>query len=114
VRIRPQNYPDEPVERLIEDPWLQLNCPEESEECVVEFTDEEYRSHQRDTVYYVRALQEPTPAINGNNLRTEFNEDGSARSVKPCYGDYRTSFDDNCLGDAQERAWSSPIYVDWN
>jgi hypothetical protein len=63
-------------------------------------------------LYYVRAIEEETPAVNGANLRTEFDEAGNAVKTTPCYGDYRTSFDDDCLAPAQERAWSSPIFLD--
>ena len=110
VRIRPQAHPHEPVDRLIEDPWKRLDCPGAGS-CVVSFGDEEFATAGRDAVYYVRALQEPTPAINAATLRTEFDDDGDAVRTRPCYGDHRTPFDDDCLAPAAERAWSSPIFV---
>jgi hypothetical protein len=89
-----------------------FECPGSPEGCVVRFDDPEFTTSGRDAVYYARALQEPTPAINGANLRTVFDAEGRAASVSPCYADERTSADDDCLADTAERAWSSPIYVD--
>ena len=101
VKITPQSYAGEAVTPLIQDTWKNFSCKSQSE-CIVEFEDENY---SRDSVYYVRAIQAPTPAINGKNTlvgREEF---------KLCKGSFRTDFSNNCLSEANERAWSSPIYL---
>lgn len=110
VRIRPQNAPTESVDNLIEDNWKIFTCDRAQAGCSAEFDDPDF---SRDTVYYVRAIEEETPTVNGKNLRTTFDEKGNAIAVTPCYGDYRTEERDDCLGMANQRAWSSPIYVDY-
>jgi hypothetical protein len=95
----------EAVEELIEDPWLTIPCPGDAEVCEVEFEDPWYSSAGREVLYYVRAIQEPTPAVNAGLLRCEGDD------CEPCYGDYRVPFDEDCLSMNQERAWSSPIYL---
>ena len=69
---------------------------------MIQFEDENY---SRDSVYYVRAIQEVTPAINGGNISA------SSEEFKLCKGSFRTDLEDNCLGEVNERAWSSPIYL---
>ncbi len=113
VRIRPQVTVDEPVAELIEDPWKRLECEANSAGCVVRFSDPDFPAAARDTVYYVRALEEPSDAVNGANLRTRFDAAGNAVATEPCFGGYRTSPTDDCLASVEERAWSSPIFVDW-
>ncbi|MDG2303559.1 MAG: DUF3604 domain-containing protein [Candidatus Binatia bacterium] len=111
VRIRPQIREGEPLENLIEDPWRVFSCPDDPDGCRVRFTDEEFETVGRDTTYYVRAIQEPTPTVNGAQLRCEDRSDGPCREVRPCFGGPPTAYQDDCLADAGERAWSSPIFL---
>jgi len=113
VRIRPQSHPDEPVETLIEDVWKRFDCPQDKEVCEARFDDPGFAEGARDAVYYVRAIEQASPAVNGANLRCEYDEAGRCVKVNPCYKDYRTPRDDNCMADVEERAWSSPIFVDY-
>ena len=112
VRIRPQLRPGEPVRELIEDPWRTLACEPSPNGCVVQFEDPDFAAAGRDTVYYVRAVEEPSPAVNAGNLRCRRDETGACLEVQPCHGDYRTSDTDDCTETIEERAWSSPIFVD--
>ena len=113
VRIRPRENDSETSAELIEDPWRVFPCTDTDGSCSIEFTDPDFVQRQREMIYYVRAIQEPTPAVNGAGLRCEYDEDGLCVAVNPCYGDYRTDRSDDCLSPNEERAWSSPIYVDY-
>jgi hypothetical protein len=96
VRIRPQARPGEPVESLVEDPWRVLPCSGDPAGCRVAFDDPAFVAGRRDALYYVRAVEAPSLAVNA---------DGVA-----CLG---APADDDCLGAVEERAWSSPIFVDF-
>ena len=113
IKINPQINSNEDIERLIKDPWKVFNCPLNESGCSVNFIDESYSLDKRDATYYVRAIQESSPAINTENVRCEYNLDGECTKVNACYGDYRTSKQDDCLSMSEERAWSSPIFVDF-
>ena len=111
VRIRPQVEAGEDVGQLIEDPWRSFECDGDPAGCSAEFVDEDFVAGSREAIYYVRAIQETTAMINAANLRCEYDENGVCVEVNPCYGDYRTPAEEDCLAPAQQRAWSSPIYV---
>lgn len=113
VRIRPQRHPGEPVENLIEDPWRVFPCRKDPAGCTYAFEDPDFVRDGRDAVYYARAIQQPRDVVNAGGLRCRTDGRGQCVSVNPCYGDYRTKFDDDCLTPSDERAWSSPIFVDF-
>ena len=108
VRIRPQATPGEAIAPLIEDPWQTLACEPSEAGCAVTFTDPEYASAGRDTLYYVRAIEEKSLAVNADLLRCERDGSGKCARVKPCIG---AAPSDDCLAETEERAWSSPIFL---
>lgn len=109
IKITPQAFEGEAVGPLIQDPWLSHTCLDEGQGCTFTFSDPDY---SRDSVYYTRALQEESLAVNGDNLRCTLDESGSCIDVNPCSGDPSlTDVQDDCLAPVQERAWSSPIFV---
>ncbi len=110
VRIRPQIAEDEPLDGLVEDPWRTLPCPADGSGCAVEFADEEFAASERDAVYYVRAIEAPDLLIHGANpLGCQRDEQGSCIEISPC--GMNSPYEDDCLGEAEPRAWSSPIFV---
>jgi hypothetical protein len=112
VRIRPQNHADEPLEGLVEDPWRIFPCPKDGTGCAVEFSDDEFPAQTRDTVYYARAIEAPALLIHGTNgLRCTWDANGECIEIDPCGPN--AARDDDCLEEAEPRAWSSPIFVDY-
>ena len=105
IKITPQEYAGERVAGLIHDAWKTFDCSN-NEFCEINFVDEEFT---RDSVYYIRAVQEPTLAINGKQI--EIFSDQDKNIAKICKGSYKTDLEDDCLFPNQERAWSSPIFV---
>ncbi|MFP6663881.1 MAG: DUF3604 domain-containing protein [Deltaproteobacteria bacterium] len=112
VRIRPQQTPDEAVSELIEDPWRTFVCAPDEAGCAVQFDDPDFERMGRETLYYVRAIQERTPAVNGDTLRCERDDDGRCLKTHPCFAKGPNADPtDDCLAPVAERAWSSPIWV---
>ena len=116
IRILPQKTPSEPIEQLVADPWRVFECEADANNvsgaCEVSFTDEEFASMERDALYYVRVLQEPTEVVNGRmNACLETDTDGECVRYRWCYDELDPNSD--CLALDRERAWSSPIFIDF-
>jgi hypothetical protein len=110
IRIRPQTYPNEPIETLIEDPWKIIECEPSQEGCLVEFEDPNFLNANREVIYYVRAIQAPSLAVGAANLACEFDDSGKCIEVNLC-GDIEGQGEGDCLSDNEERAWSSPVFI---
>ncbi len=110
VRIRPQISESEPIAELIDDPWRVFDCKNNVAGCKVTFQDEEFSAQARDTVYYVRAIETESQAINADNVRCEYDAEGNCKRANIC-----NSADpaEDCLAATEQRAWSSPIFVDY-
>ena len=113
IKIRPQALAGEAITPLIEDSWKTFKCEPSADGCSIEFEDPNFVAEGRDALYYVRALEEPIATINGDNLRTTFDENGQAMATDMCFGDYRVASSDDCQNLNSQRAWSSPIFVDY-
>ena len=59
-------------------------------------------------LYYVRAIEAPSPAVDADPLGCTRDESGRCVELKPCS---ERPVDDDCLSLTEERAWSSPIFV---
>ena len=110
VRIRPQKSSGEDLASLIEDPWRVFECVPNPEGCQVLFEDPEFPVVGRDTAYYVRAIEVASPTIGADPLGCKRDGDGRCVAVDPCFA--REDADD-CLAPSEQRAWSSPIFVDY-
>ncbi len=113
IRIRTQQEAGEDVASLIEDPWKTLSCLGEPDGCQAIFSDPDFPRTGRDTSYYVRAIEAASPVVDADPLgcsrRTEAEPDAQCRELDPCFG---READDDCLAPSEQRAWSSPIFVD--
>ena len=96
------------LEGLVEDPWRVLACDPDPAGCQVAFADEEFATSGRDALYYVRAIEEPSLAVDVDPLGCTRDESGRCVAINPCFD---RPADDDCLAETEERAWSSPIFV---
>ena len=104
----------ESLDKVIQDPWLVFNCEDIGQGCSVSFQDDEFSKDKVSSVYYVRAIQRESLAVGGDPLRCEKNEKGECIKINPCYAsgaDFNP--DDDCLAPVGERAWSSPIFLNY-
>ncbi len=110
VRIRPEDGDPGSIAGRIEDPWRVIECAGDPAGCVVEFEDADFARAPVETAYYVRAIQAPSPAVNGDPLRCERDESGTCIRSRPC-GEGADGTPEDCLAPVAERAWSSPIFL---
>ena len=111
VKILPQQFEDENLDNLILDPWKTFEMSKGTE--VITFSDNEFENEKRDALYYVRAIEKESKAVNAGNLRCEYDALGNCKE-NICYGSpILTPREDDCLSNTEERAWSSPIFVDY-
>ncbi len=108
VRVALRGRRREPAVGLVDDPWKVIPCAAGNDGCVVEIADPEFAEYRRDVLYYVRAIEEPSLAVNADPLRCDVGQNGRCVETHPCSGD-----GDECLAETEERAWSSPILVRW-
>lgn len=113
VRIRPQVSPDEAVATLVENQWRVFECPAQGRGCTIEFEDPDYSINKRNTLYYARVIQQPEPLIVGDPFGCQYNQEGECEKRDYCVGENARP-DMNCLSEAEPRAWTSPIFVEYS
>ena len=109
IRILPQQKAGEDVTPLIQDPWRTIQCAANEDGCQAAFTDPDFATTGRDALYYVRAIEAPSQAVGADPLGCTYDKSGRCIKLDPC--GTRPAGDD-CLSTTEERAWSSPIFVD--
>ena len=113
IKIIPQQYEGEKLDDLILDPWKSFQCSG-SEECFITFSDTDFEAQQRDALYYARAIEKESKIVNAGNLRCDLDAFGQCKEVNICYGSpLQNPREEDCLENGEERAWSSPIFVDY-
>ncbi|MEH6590689.1 MAG: DUF3604 domain-containing protein [Halioglobus sp.] len=114
IRIRPQIHAGEDVATLIEDTWISHQCAPDEMGCSFEFEDPDFKADGRESVYYVRAIEEASDAVNAALMRCEYDADGQCISANICSASSLvTPPEEDCLASNEERAWSSPIFIDY-
>ena len=82
IKILPQQFENEPVEglsrRCVENISLQQH------QLQISFEDEQFSIGKRDAVYYVRAIEEPSPTLSADPLGCEFDENGECIKAEIC------------------------------
>ena len=69
---------------------------------------------EKNVVEQETSIEKESKAVNASNLRCELDEFGNCIEVNICYGSpMQTPKEEDCLANTQERAWSSPIFVDY-
>ena len=112
VRIRPQITADELIGPLVENEWRVFNCPADGTGCEVEFDDPDYTTGERSALYYARVIQERQALIVGDPFACEYDNTGTCIKRNYCIGE-NAKPDMNCLSEAEPRAWTSPIFVEF-
>ena len=113
IKITPTEKLDA-LDNAIQDPWLIFDCNDTGQGCLISFEDKQFNKDKVSSVYYIRAIQEESLAVGGDPLRCEYNENGECIKIKPCYAsgpEFEPS--DDCLAPIGERAWSSPIFLNY-
>lgn len=70
-------------------------------------------SDERYLIERIEVIKIRPQAFSGDNLRTTFDDNGKAIATEPYFGDFRTAEKDDCQNPGSQRAWSSPIFVDY-